>query len=648
MPDARALAASLRALDARQAEAVGAPPGPLLVLAGAGSGKTRVLTERAASLASGELTPEAVLVITFTNRAADELRERLCALVGERPALRMTIGTFHAVCHRMVRRHARRAGRTPVFSVYDQSASRRLVRRALTDVGLAELTPALAALQIGQAKARLLSPTDYRALRDSDQVRAIAAAWERYERYLAQSDALDFDDLIGRAVVLLGAPDLAAVYRQRWRAVLIDEYQDTNPAQYQWVKRLVQDHRNLSVVADDDQAIYRFRGAEVQKVLDFERDFPEPRVILLERNYRSSGAIVEAAAALIGHNQRRREKRMWTSAEPGRAVTVAAFADEAEEAPAAAAWCEELCTAGTPVSEIAVLFRTRLQARPLEDALLLAGMPYRVLTGQGLLESAAVRDLVAHLTLLVNPRDRLALARALAGQEGVGGASVARVLGAAQRHGGDLVATCVAGRQIEGVRQRQALAVERFGHTLEALRREAERRGVGDTVVEAVLACGLAERLRREADEDGGEGLERLRRLCRAARHYERRAGQPTLAEFLGQATLAADPDDEAGNARVTLATLHAAKGSEWDHVRIVGLCEGVLPHEQALRAGELEEERRLAYVGMTRARQELALSWPRRRHGRPTGPSRFLSEAGLALPALRAPRGQAGGRKAA
>jgi DNA helicase II / ATP-dependent DNA helicase PcrA len=643
------MAAELRAaLDERQRQAVEAEPGPLLILAGAGSGKTRVLTERAAALATGELTPEGVLVITFTNRAADELRERLCALVGERPALRMTIGTFHAVCHRMVRRHARRAGRTPVFSVYDQGASRRLVRRALADVGTDEPTPALAALQIGQAKARLLSPTDYRALRDSDQVRAIAAAWERYERYLAQSDALDFDDLIGRAVVLLGAPDLAALYRQRWRAVLIDEYQDTNPAQYEWVKRLVQDHRNLTVVADDDQAIYRFRGAEVQNVLDFERDFPEPRVILLERNYRSSGAIVEAAAALIGHNQRRREKRMWTRADAGRAVTVTAYADEAEEARAAAAWCEELRAAGTTAAEIAVLFRTRLQARPLEDALLLAGIPYRVLTGQGLLDSAAARDLVAHLSLLVNARDRLALARALAGQGSVGEASVARVLGAADKHGGDLVATCVNGRRIDGLREKQGLSVERFGRALEGLRREAKRRGVGDTVVAVVVDCGLAERLRREADEDGGEGLERLRRLCRAARHYERRAAQPTLAEFLGQAALSADPDDGAGEARATLATLHAAKGSEWDHVRIVGLCEGLLPHEQALRAGELEEERRLAYVGMTRARRELTLSWPRRRHGRPAGPSRFLSEAGLALPAVRARRAQAGDRKAA
>jgi DNA helicase II / ATP-dependent DNA helicase PcrA len=449
-------------------------------------------------------------------------------------------------------------------------------------------------------------------------------------------------------VVLLGAPDLAAIYRQRWQAVLIDEYQDTNPAQYEWVKRLVSDHRNLTVVADDDQAIYRFRGAEVQNVLDFERDFPGPRVIRLERNYRSSGAIVEAAATLIAHNERRRQKRMWTSAEAGPAVAVAAYADEAEETRAAAAWCEELRAAGTAGGEIAVLFRTRLQTRPLEDALLLAGLPYRVLTGRGLLESAAARDLVAHLALLVNARDRLALARAIAGWEGVGRASVARVLGAADTHGGDLVATCLAARCIMGLRERQALAVERFGRTLDALRREAERRGVGDTVVEVVVACGLADRLRGQTDDDGGEGLERLRRLCRAARHYERRAASPTLAEFIGQATLSADAGDGDGEARVTLATLHAAKGSEWDHLRIVGLCEGLLPHEQALRAGEVEEERRLAYVGMTRARHELALSWPCRRYGRPTRPSRFLSEAGLGLSAAGPRRAWARERKAA
>jgi superfamily I DNA/RNA helicase len=307
MPDRQAPAAPAAALDARQAEAVAAPPGPLLVLAGAGSGKTRVLTERAAALVARHGQPaEALLVITFTNRAADELRSRLESLVGE-AAARMTIGTFHAVCHRMLRAHAPRAGRSSRFSVYDAQASRRLIASVLAELGADEELPAkLVALQIGQAKARLLGPADYRALLDNERTARVAAAFARYERALERSDALDFDDLISRSVALLGDADLAARYRRRWRAILVDEHQDTNPAQHELVRRLAAGHRNVTVAGDDDQAIYRFRGAEVGSLLGFERDFPEARVVALERNYRSTGAIVAAAARLAAHNPERR------------------------------------------------------------------------------------------------------------------------------------------------------------------------------------------------------------------------------------------------------------------------------------------------------------------------------------------------------
>src|ERR671914_114792 len=285
---------------------------------------------------------------------------------------------------------------------------------AVDELGAGEELPVrLVALQIGKAKARLLGRDQYRELLDSEPVRLVAAAYERYERALERSDALDFDDLIARSVVLLGEPDLAARYRRRWGAILVDEHQDTNPAQYELVRRLAAGHRNLTVAGDDDQAIYRFRSAEVGNLLGFERDFPGARVVALERNYRSAGAIVTAAARLAAHNQERRAKTMWTEAPPGPPIAALCCADEREEAEAAATWCSARLGGGVAARELAVLVRTRAQLRPPEDALLGAGIACRVVGGQGLWETAAVRDLVAHLTLLVNPRDELALARAL-------------------------------------------------------------------------------------------------------------------------------------------------------------------------------------------------------------------------------------------
>jgi DNA helicase II / ATP-dependent DNA helicase PcrA len=642
MPDRRELPTSRRALDARQAEAVAAPPGPLLVLAGAGSGKTRVLTGRAAALEARHDQPaETVLVITFTNRAAAELRGRLAVLLGP-DAERMTVGTFHAVCHRLLRAHAERAGRSPRFSIYDGQASRRLVARALEELSAGEELPVrLVALQIGKAKARLLGPDEYRALLDSEQVRLVAAAYERYERALERSDALDFDDLIARGVVLLGEPDLAARYRRRWGAILVDEHQDTSPAQYELVRRLAAEHRNLTVAGDDDQAIYRFRSAEVGNLLGFERDFPGARVVALERNYRSAGAIVSAAARLAAHNRERLAKTMWTDAPAGPAIAAVSCQDERDEAEQAATWCAARMERGVAAGEPAVLVRVRAQLRPLEDALLGAGIACRVVGGQGLWATAAVRDLVAHLTLLVNPRDELALARALRTRPGVGPVAVARVLGCGH---GDLVARCAAAGRIPGLRGRQRQAVEAFGRTLVELAHAAPGRGVGRTCTDAAVASGIAGRLSGERSERAREQLERLRRFCRSALGYQAQAERPGLADFLAQAALHADDGDDEPDGRVTLSTLHAAKGCEWDHVLIAGLCEGLLPHRHALERGEIEDERRLAYVGLTRARRELALSWPCLYRGRPVRASRFLAEAGLALPV----QAWDGGRRAA
>jgi DNA helicase II / ATP-dependent DNA helicase PcrA len=458
---------------------------------------------------------------------------------------------------------------------------------------------------------------------------------------------VDLDDLLLLAVELLGDRELAGRYRRRFRALLIDEYQDTNPAQDEWLRRLAGGERpNLTVVGDPVQAIYGFRGAAVENIVEFERRYPGTRVALLERNYRSSGAIVACAARLAAHAGVGGQLRIWTDAEPGPAVAALACADEHDEAERAAGWCRALLGRGVPAGRLAILYRTRGQAHPLEDALLLAGVPCRVLGGQQLWEAACVRDLVAHLTLLANPRDELALARALCCQPGVGPAAVARVLAAAREHGRDLVQTCVEATRIAGLQGRQRLAVEGFGRRFRELVAALPRRGVGASCADTVVALGLAERLRAERSEHAEEQLERLRRFCRTALRYQQEAAAPTLADFLAQAALAGRDGDQPEGERATLATLHAAKGGEWDHVRIVGLCEGLLPHRRALAAGQLDEERRLAYVGITRARRQLTLSWPQTIRGRPTQMSRFLAEAGLAL-AVREPRPHTGRRAA-
>ena len=631
-PGQRPVSGSRDILDARQREAVQAPGGPLLILAGAGSGKTRVLTQRAAALVARNSAGAGVLVITFTNRATEELRARLGALVGA-ASERVTVGTFHAVCHRLVRAHPEQIGRSPQFTIYDAGQTRRVIAAVLKETQLDQmLTARLVADQITRAKAHLVDPAGYAALATSQRARQIAEAYARYEQALSDSDALDFDDLLGGAVALLDDPALAARYRGRWGAVLVDEYQDTNPAQEAWLERLGGAVPNLTVVGDPLQAIYRFRGADLGNILGFEARFPGTRVVALGRNYRSTAAIVGCAARLGAHGEGGRRVAMWTDAPNGPAVTVSAHSDEHQEAQQAAIWCAGLLERGTPSGQVAVLVRTRAQARPLEDSLLLAGVACRLLGGQGLWDTAAVRDLVACLTLLHNPRDQLALGRALGTQPGVGAVAIARVLGAAQAHGGDLLVTCAKAQTIPRLASAQRLGVEAFGRALGELADGLHERGIAATATQTVVTTGLAQRLQAQGTEHAHEQLAALRRVCRAAGRYERETQPATLAEFLAAGALATD-HDQPNDQRVTLCTLHAAKGAEWDHVRIVGLCEGLLPHHRALEAGHVDEERRLAYVGMTRARQELSLTWPQRLRGQRTRMSRFITEAGLALP---------------
>jgi len=634
-----ALAPLHSGLSDEQRAAVTAPPGPVLIVAGAGSGKTRALTHRIAHLvAAGHVAPEEVLAITFTNRAADELARRVGELVGSDAARRMTLGTFHSVCHRVVRAHAERVGRTPGFSIYDAADARRVVAEVVASDRRSGMDAGEAQRGIALAKARMATPENLRR-QDGERGKALARVWEQVEAAMAEVDALDFDDLVVRAVRLLEEhPDLRERYAARWRAVLVDEVQDLSPAQRRWVWLVGQNHRNVTVVGDDDQAVYRFRGADPEGMRRFQAEFPGARVLVLGRNYRSSPAIVSAAARLVAHNEERMAKVLSSARPEGAAVRAVALRSDVEEGRATARWCAAVIDRGTPPGEVAVLFRARHLAAKVEAALLEAGLPHRVLGGRGLLEAAEVRDALAHLTLLVNPRDRVAFARALSVQPAAGPATVGRIVRAAR--GGNLLEAASRARETEGLRPAQVRAAEAFGRAMSEVARGAATSRVGTTVGEALLASGLPARLALDRSREGAERLERLRELVRAARAYEAEADRPTLVGFLAQVALSTGEGKE-GTDRLTLATIHAAKGLEWRAVCVVGLEEGSFPHDRALAEGAIEEERRLAYVAFTRARERLALSHALWRRGLHRGRSRFIAEAGVPLSGLGAEKQQ-------
>jgi DNA helicase II / ATP-dependent DNA helicase PcrA len=617
------------ALSAGQRAAVEAPPGPLLILAGPGSGKTLTLTHRAVHLiATGMVRPEHVLAITFTNRAAEELAARLRGLVGLEAAGLLTVGTFHAVCHRMLRPYAERVGRSGRFSIYDAADSRRLCQEALREEGIDDRRPEELARAVALAKARRRTPDRLGAGADREALNT-ARAWRRYERLLAESDALDFEDLIACAVRLLGDPELRARFQARHHAILVDEFQDTNPAQQRWLRLLAGERANLSVVADDDQAIYGWRAAELAGVLGFESEFAGARSVTLAANHRSTELIVASARRLIEHNTERRAKPLVSAVGPGAPVLVEAHTDERDEALAALRWCRAHIRAGVAAGELALLYRARALCHPLEQVLSAAAVPYRVLGGQGVFERAEVRDALAHLTLVVNPRDRAAFARAICTRRGIGPVAVARLAAFAADAGIDLLTAARRAGEVAGLKAEQVNSCEQFGGALRLVAEQTGAVGVAGTVSAAVFASGLPGRYTRRADREAAERLERLRQLVRAARTYESEARAPSLAEFLGQLALLSDgARDGAERQRVALGTVHAAKGLEWRCVRIVGLEEGVFPSRHAQAEGRLEEERRLAYVAMTRARTELVLSWARARRGAQQARSRFVAEA--------------------
>ncbi|MET8273296.1 DNA helicase PcrA [Streptomyces sp. NPDC005096] len=651
-------AALLDGLNTEQRAAVVHAGSPLLIVAGAGSGKTRVLTHRIAHLlAERGVHPGQILAITFTNKAAGEMKERVEQLVGPR-ANAMWVMTFHSACVRILRRESKKLGFTSSFSIYDAADSKRLMALVCRDLDLdpKRFPPKSFTAKVSNLKNELIDEETFAGQAADGFEKTLAQAYAMYQSRLREANALDFDDIIMTTVHLLQAfPDVAEHYRRRFRHVLVDEYQDTNHAQYTLVRELVgpagpaDAPAELCVVGDADQSIYAFRGATIRNILQFEEDYPNATTILLEQNYRSTQTILSAANAVIERNESRRPKNLWTNAGEGARITGYVADTEHDEAQFVADEIDRLTDAGdAKAGDVAIFYRTNAQSRVFEEIFIRVGLPYKVVGGVRFYERKEVRDILAYLRVLANPEDTVPLRRILnVPKRGIGDRAEAMIDALSLR---EKITFPQALRRVDeayGMAARSANAVKRFNTLMEELRTIVES-GAGPAVVlEAVLErTGYLAELQASTDPQDETRIENLQELAAVALEFEQEQGESdaaegtsagTLAEFLEKVALVADSDqipdeDTDGSGVITLMTLHTAKGLEFPVVFLTGMEDGVFPHMRALgQVKELEEERRLAYVGITRARERLYLTRAAMRSawGQPSynPPSRFLEE---------------------
>jgi DNA helicase II / ATP-dependent DNA helicase PcrA len=621
----------LDGLNPQQRKAVVHQGGPLLIVAGAGSGKTRVLTHRVAYLlAEREVRPSEILAITFTNKAAGEMKDRVAALVGPR-ARSMWVSTFHSMCVRILRADGAALGLKSSFSIYDAEDSTRLMTLVARDLDLdiKRYPPKSLAAQVSNLKNELVTPQAWADQASNAHEKVLAEAYLRYQTRLREAHALDFDDLIMSTVQLLqDHADVAEKYRARFRHVLVDEYQDTNHAQYVLVRELAQ-QAELAVVGDADQSIYAFRGATIRNILEFERDYPDATTILLEQNYRSTQTILNAANAVIARNADRKPKNLWSDAGAGAPIEGYVAENEHDEA----AWVAQQIRKYRP-SDVAVFYRTNAQSRVFEEVFIRVGLPYRVVGGVRFYERREVRDALAYLRVVANPDDVVSLRRILnTPRRGIGDRAQAYVDALAQHEGISFGAALERADAAPGMNPRSWNAIRDFLALLTNLRAVAID-GTPSEILEAVLdQTGYLRELEASKDPQDAGRVDNLRELVSVAREFEESATELDLDAFLEQVSLVADADTvpDASGGVVTLMTLHTAKGLEFPVVFLTGLEEGVFPHVRTQDAEELAEERRLAYVGITRARERLYLSraLARSAWGRPqwNQPSRFLDE---------------------
>lgn len=625
-------------LNTEQLEAVTHPGGPILVFAGAGSGKTRVITCRIARLLESGVSPHRILAVTFTNKAAREMRERVEKMVGE-PARALWMGTFHSVCSKLLRIEGRSIGLQTDFVIYDDADQIGLVKDILKNKNIDEKSVNARGLlnEISSAKEKLQTPEAYEAKAAGFFERIAAEVYAQYAAQLRKANALDFDDLLYWAVRLLQQrEDVREKYQERFEHVLVDEYQDVNTAQCELVRLLAGKHHNVMVVGDDDQSIYAWRGADVRLILGFSGEWPDVKVVKLQQNYRSTKTILTAANAVIQRNRSRASKQLWTENEEGVNLTLREAGTEQDEAMAVAdAILKDVRTGRRQYKDFAVLYRTNAQSRVMEEAFLTLRIPHVLVGGQRFYERKEVKDMLAYLRLTLNSADNVSFRRIInVPTRGFGAGSLAAIESVAAAHDLSLLDALRLDESRVALPRKTALGAEKFLSAIDQARANAINGEVTPVLRHLMSASGYLDELKSERSHDSQSRLENLQEMINVTAQYDATAeGGPSLAGFLENVALVADIDmaDTSGDA-VTLMTLHTAKGLEFPVVHLVGLEEGVFPHSRSLGSDhELEEERRLCYVGMTRARQELHLHHAHRRslYGAPTfsRPSRFLTE---------------------
>ncbi len=630
------MAGLLDQLNPRQREAVEHTDGPMLILAGAGSGKTRVITFRIAYLiGETNVPPESILAVTFTNKAADQMKERVARLLSENLETWPHISTFHSFCVRVLRRSIDHLGYGRDFSIYDEDDQARVIKAVVTELGIADqvTSPRSVLSRISYAKNRGLTPEElYRQAADA-VTEKLATIFERYERKLRQANALDFDDLLLKTVELFyTAHDVCEHYNRRFQYVLVDEYQDTNRIQYQLIRQLTLLHSNLCVVGDEDQSIYRWRGADIENILNFEHDYPKTRIIRLEQNYRSTQVILDAATAVVSRNVARKGKVLWTDRAGGARVGLYEAQDADEEAYFIAGEIERTLASDAQGS-VAVLYRTNAQSRLFEEALRRLGIDYRLVGGFSFYARAEVKDVLAYARLVTNLKDSAAFLRIVnTPPRGIGDTTIEALQAAARRAELSLWEALEQEIASKAPPARALKALEGFHALVQDLVAARDQLSMSGFFRELLDRTKYLEMLKNEGTPESEGRVENLEELVNAAAEAEERG--ETLAEFLDHAALVSDADDYDERARVTLMTLHSAKGLEFSTVFLAGLEEGLFPHKLSLDdEAALEEERRLCYVGMTRARDRLILSRGRSRRSyaredyEATRPSRFLRE---------------------
>jgi len=622
-------------LTSSQRKAVFHVEGPLLVLAGPGSGKTRVITHRVAALIDSGVRPHNICAITFTNKAAEEMRQRVIALG---TAAGAHISTFHSLCVRILRRYADRAAINPNFSIYDESDQSRCIKQAVKDCELdtTNFPPARMLERISELKNNLVDVDTFKSEADDFLRKTLAEIYARYQNILSERNGLDFDDLLLKTAFLLqSCPDVCSELGNRFKFLLIDEYQDTNHAQYRIAKALASMHSNICATGDPDQSIYRWRGADIRNILAFENDWPDAAVVKLEENFRSTPNVLEAADKLISFNQKRKQKTLIPTKSRGKDIAVSAFEDETEEALAVARQVKELTDQDASLSDIAVFYRINAMSRVLEEAFIQNKVPYQIVRGVEFYGRKEIRDLLAYLKILVNLDDEIALLRIInTPPRGIGKTTIDRVRAYAALHNISFFEGLKQTEHIDSLSKAAKTKIATFVKMIEDFKKDIGGE-VAPLAERLFVESGLAESLKSE-DAKEKHALENVKELLNAAHIYDQQAQEPSLLDYLQQIALFSDTDtyDESKGC-VALMTLHCAKGLEFENVFIVGLEDGLLPHERS--AGdedETEEERRLFFVGITRAKAGLYISCARYRTVRGqmlrTIPSPFLYELGI------------------